>query len=87
MKVALFFLFSFFFFQRELTAQGPHLVDRGAGSVRCYGYSDTDRRQRHAGTYTNTEEHAHVLSCTRTVIGGLGVPDIHYTFRQISSSG
>ena len=63
MKVALFFVFFLFFFsQRELTAQGPHLVDRGTGSVRCYGYSDTDRRQRHAGTYTNTEEHAHALS-------------------------
>lgn len=76
-----------FFFLRELSegAQGLHLVDRGAGSIRYYRYSDTEKRQRHAGTYTytNTQRHAHARLCTRTVGAGLHVntytdADTHY---------
>lgn len=47
----------------------------------------TQTEDKDMQAYTQTEEHAHVLSCTRTVVGGLRVPDIHYTFRQISGSG
>lgn len=50
-------VFSSFFLSpthRQLTAQGPHLVDRGARSIRYQQHSDTGTRHGHIYTYSYT---------------------------------